>query len=301
MDDKVTFDELIELYTLEKNLRSSSNKLFISIVSRFSITIDAVYPDDVDRQAVLLWRKDFLKKIKPATINSYIAYLNSFYKFGIKNNYLKSKFSPFEGLSVKAPISNDRRLSDKKINRIFKFIDDNDVLFNRDPSWFWKTVVMVFYHTGMRVSQLIGLNNQDVDLVDGWIRLRAEHSKNYLEYKVPISDDLNRVLVDYISKRKRIANQFFNIHENRLKFDPKRKDYMNSDDVFYAFGLLSKSVGFRVTSHMFRHTLASDIIKSSGNVVYAQRLLGHLSVQTTTRYIHLDTEDLKETLNDCRK
>lgn len=294
------YSELVDLYVVERNLKHSTEYVLRKIVCSFFFENNIAYLSDVDKNLVLKWRHRKLKSIKNTTLNSYIGYLNAVFEYGIKNCYINHKVSPFEGLTVRTAMGCDKRLMPEVIDKIFNYLDGNEIVFGRDPSLFWKTVFMVLYHTGMRISQLIGIRPEDVDLKYGWILMRADYSKNYMEYKVPMNDELNKIVKEFKNKCLYKRGQFFNIHENRLKIK-HHKMLMDTQDVFYVCSRLSSIIDKKVTTHMFRHTLASDIIRETGNLIHAQKVLGHIRIESTSRYVHVDNSELKVTLNNINR
>lgn len=137
------------------------------------------------------------------------------------------------------------------------------------PTWFWMTVLDTFRYTGMRNNQMIHIRLRDVNIEQGWIELRLEGSKTH-------RDDL---LFD--------VKRFTNPRNTHYIYD--EKNVLQSFRSFYR--RLSRESGFDISSHRFRHTLATELMKSPDrNLKLVKDLLGHRNVSTTMEYIELDME-----------
>ncbi|QUY47656.1 site-specific integrase [Serratia plymuthica] len=159
------------------------------------------------------------------------------------------------------------------------------------------TVLDTFRYTGMRNNQMIHIRLRDVNLEQGWIELRLEGSKTHREWKVTLVRQLReRIKLLIMRATERGAGQ----HD--LLFDVKRftnprhthhiydeKNVLQSFRSFYR--RLSRDSGFDISSHRFRHTLATELMKSPDrNLKLVKDLLGHRNVSTTMEYIELDME-----------
>ena len=296
---KKDYKDLMEKYINERNLKPRTVRTFKYVVEGFFEKTNLTYPDDVNKDIVLKWRRDRLCEVGAVTVNSSIGFLSAFYSLCIENGHLANRVNPFKGMRVKAKVGKDKSIDDKRIKLIFDYFDKNETLFVSDSSLFWKAVTMTLYHTGMRVSQLLNLTNEDINLESGWILMKADFSKNYHEYKVPISDALHLCLCNYKKSLRPRNGQFFNVLLYKGQPVKQRKSRKTTDaEVFMFYSKLSRALGFRITTHMFRHTLASDIILKTGNVVFAQKILGHLCLNSTAKYAHANIKELRQMMND---
>lgn len=297
--NKLTYKDLMDVYINERNHRPKTERTFVCVVENFFDNVGLLFPDDVDKGIVLKWRRNRLSEISATTLNSSVGYLNSFFAFCIENNFVESRVNPFKGMRVRTKIGVDRSINIDHIEKVFKYLDKDLYVFNGESSLFWKTFTMTLYHTGMRVSQLLSLTCNDINIEAGWILMKADYSKNYHEYKVPISDDLKANLNQYKKYFNPRKGQFFNTLLYKGPPRAHRRSLKTTDsEVFNFYKKLSNELGFRVTTHMFRHTLATDIIRKTGNIVFAQKILGHLCVNTTAKYTHIDIDELRHMLNE---
>lgn len=156
------------------------------------------------------------------------------------------------------------------------------------------TVLDTFRYTGMRNNQMIHIRLRDVNIEQGWIELRLEGSKTHREWKVPVVRQL-RKRIELLMMRaiERGAGQ----HDLLLMSNGSpihgilitsmmRKTFCSH---FVAPIVDCQGSGFDISSHRFRHTLATELMKSPDrNLKLVKDLLGHRNVSTTMEYIELD-------------
>lgn len=160
------------------------------------------------------------------------------------------------------------------------------------PVWYWRTVIDILRSTGMRQNQLLHIRLMDVDLEANSMLLCKEGSKTHREWLVPI--------VTFVRDRMRI------LVERAIEQGAEPADYLFDVARFLAplgevdsepaiqpvrsfFTRLTKECGFKVSPHRFRHTLATEMMKSPDrNLAMVKGLLGHRSVSTTMEYVELD-------------
>jgi len=155
----------------------------------------------------------------------------------------------------------------------------------------------------MRVNQLMHAMLMDINLEENWIELRLDGSKTHREWRVPIVGPLKPQLQLLVSRAIENGaestdaifdvNRFLWAEYERGKLPP----VATLQPVKSFFRRLSKECGFAVSPHRFRHTLASELMKSPDrNLQMVKGLLGHRSVTTTMEYIDIILEVTGRTL-----
>ncbi|WP_243390147.1 site-specific integrase, partial [Klebsiella aerogenes] len=159
------------------------------------------------------------------------------------------------------------------------------------------TVLDTFRYTGMRNNQMIHIRLRDVNLEQGWIELRLEGSKTHREWKVPVVRQLReRIKLLIMRATERGAGQHDLLFDVKRFTSPRHAHYIYDEkNVLQSFRSfyrrLSRESGFDISSHRFRHTLATELMKSPDrNLKLVKDLLGHRNVSTTMEYIELDME-----------
>ncbi|QIZ52232.1 hypothetical protein DWG24_16490 [Dickeya zeae] len=146
---------------------------------------------------------------------------------------------------------------------------------------------------------------QDINLDEGFIELRLEGSKTHREWRVPVVRQLRVRLARLLAQAKLAGARPFDMLFDVNRFAPSRR---HQDEYQYDetqalqstrsfFRRLARDCGFAVTAHRFRHTLATELMKTPDrNLQLVKDLLGHSSVSTTMEYIELNMEIVGRTL-----
>jgi site-specific recombinase XerD len=216
---------------------------------------------------------------KPRTVNRKINALSTFFQCMKKKKILSE--NPLEDFErVKVPDSERIYLSREEVEAIIQAIDHPVLHY----------FAMTMAYTGLRVSECINLTLHDVNLEDGYIQvINGKGGKNRT---VPISDKLKSKLQEYLKfHRPKTDSLFF--------FALKKTGTVSDQYVNRVLKEACKKAGItkHVTSHILRHSFASYLVKKDTHVAVIQRLLGHASVKTTSVYLHVHPNDLKEAVN----
>jgi len=160
-------------------------------------------------------------------------------------------------------------------------IDGGDLLATRDKAMF-----ELFYSSGLRLSELAGLALGEVDFADGTLRVTGKGSKTRV---VPVGRTALAALQNWIGQRSVLAKpheaaMFLNRHGTRLgvRAIQHRLNAL----------ALRQGIASRVHPHVLRHSFASHVLQSSGDLRAVQEMLGHASISTTQVYTHLDFQHL---------
>jgi integrase/recombinase XerC len=146
-----------------------------------------------------------------------------------------------------------------------------------------QAILETFYSTGMRISELVGLNLDDVDFISGVAKVRGKGKKERL---LPIGEYALKAIRTYMDKRKKKSTALFlNKNGNRLTTRGTR------NVVGKYIRLASLTSG--VSAHSLRHSFATHLLNRGADLRSVQELLGHANLSTTQIYTHLTTEKLK--------
>ena len=154
-----------------------------------------------------------------------------------------------------------------------------------------RAILELFYSTGMRLSELVGLNLEDLDLVADQVRVRGKGRKERL---LPVGRPAVTALRGYDALRERVL-QDAGGGERRAVFVSERGRRLTPRAVQLAVRRLLDAVseGQRVTTHSLRHSFATHLLDAGADLRAVQELLGHASLSTTQIYTHTSVERLK--------
>lgn len=233
--------------------------------------------DTIDRKTLRGYLADLAarEKSKP-TIARKLSTLRTFFKYLYTHQIIAS--NPAEDLEnprleKKIPIF----LTYEQVERLFNLPDIETVLGFRD-----RTLMELLYSSGLRVSEIAGLNRQDIQFAENLIRLRGKGKKERI---VPVTANALKWLKEYLSHGERNEADheavFLNCHGERLS--------TRSIDRNFEKYLMASGLSAHVTPHTIRHTIATHWLEKGMDLKTIQILLGHSALATTTIYTHVST------------
>lgn len=150
-----------------------------------------------------------------------------------------------------------------------------------------KAIIETLYSTGMRVSEIVGLNQRDVDLIGNIIKARGKGKK---ERMVPVGEKACDAIEMYLKTRpSKVDAVFLNKNGGRLSARSVR-NIINKH-------IKHAAMPQKVHPHMLRHSFATHMLDRGADLRSVQELLGHVNLSTTQIYTHLTTEKLKSVYN----
>jgi len=154
-----------------------------------------------------------------------------------------------------------------------------------------RTVVQAMYYAGGRISEIINLQLEDVDLNDKVLHIIEGKGKK--SRKVPISDKLCDILAHYL---KHIRPQ--GISSDRF-FAIERTGKVSATYINRCIQEAVCELGWdkEISAHILRHSFGTNLLEKGADVVSIQKLLGHASLRTTSRYLHRDMKKLNQAVN----
>ena len=177
-------------------------------------------------------------------------------------------------------------LVDKEVQKLLDCPDTGTVLGFRD-----RTIMEVLYSTGIRRSELINLNLEDVDYKGGYLRINE--GKGGRDRVVPIGKIACEYLENYI---KGIRSMFHRSDSQPALFISKKGHRLSKNTLHDITAKYAKMAGVKkqVTCHTFRRSCATEMIKNQANAVHIKDLLGHTSLRMISVYCDLSIVDLKK-------
>lgn len=219
-----------------------------------------------------------------STVARRLAAIKGFYQFLLREGCIVK--DPSENLS--AP-SLERRLpkvmSLAEIERLLAQPDPSTPLGLRD-----KAMLEVLYATGLRVTELVDLNKNDVDLLEGFVRCMGKGSK---ERVVPMGEIAVLSLKAYLEQGR---SELVTDLEEQALFVNQEGARMSRQSVWKLVKKYARQAEIRkeVTPHTIRHSFATHLLEHGADIRAVQEMLGHADISTTQIYIHVTKDRLKE-------
>jgi integrase/recombinase XerC len=226
------------------------------------------------------------KGYSKATIARKLATLRSFYKYLVKSGQVPS--SPMAAIRTpKQEKRLPRFLEYEEVKRLLEAPDTNTWLGARDRAMF-----ETLYSTGMRVSELVALNIDDIDFLGEVVHIRGKGKK---ERVTPISTSALQMIQRYLEFRNKRAQNYGGF-DNKVLFVNKHGKRLSTRSVRRKMDKYLRMVGLDpgISPHTLRHSFATHMLNNGADLRSLQELLGHQSLSTTQIYTHLTTRRLKE-------
>ena len=216
-----------------------------------------------------------------------ISSLKSFYKFLVISKYVSSNTSDSLYLP-KIKKSLPSTLTEEEVMSLLD-IDLTDNFSYRN-----KAMLELMYATGLRVSELINLKLQDIDLNQDVIRTFGKGSK---ERVIPIGDYSKEYLEKYILEYR---GSMLKKESSEYLFLNNHGKQMTRQGFFKIIKKIAKEKGINkeLSPHTLRHSFASHLLKYGADLRTIQELLGHSDISTTQIYTHITNEELKKNYNE---
>lgn len=219
-----------------------------------------------------------VKNLSPASLALRLSALRSFFDWLVSQGGLKA--NPAKGIATpKAPRHLPKNIDVDDVNRLLD-IDLNDPLAVRD-----RAMLEVMYGAGLRLSELVNLDLKHLDLESGEVWVMGKGSK---ERRLPIGRNAVSWIEHWLDLRG-----LFGADEDALFLSKlgKRISARNVQKRFAEWGI-KQGLNSHVHPHKLRHSFATHMLESSGDLRGVQELLGHANLSTTQIYTHLDFQHL---------
>lgn len=240
--------------------------------------------ESIDSDIVRNWMEYMMDRGNSvSSVNRRLSALRSFYRYALRRNLVeKDPVHGIQGPKRKRPLP--QFLKEAEMDRL---LDENmwtdcykDVLA--------RTIIVTFYETGIRISELIGLNDKDVDYINCEIKVTGKRDKQRI---IPFGDELSETLISYQHRRnaemKCESEAFFRTEKGERVTDAQVRQIVKTN--------LSKVSTLKKRSpHVLRHTFATAMLNHEAGLESVKKLLGHESLSTTEIYTHTTFEQLKK-------
>lgn len=281
-------DLFLDYLKLERNYSPATVKHYrddLKEFERFFQELDLQLSwETIDSDIVRRWMEAMMDRGNVASsVNRRLSTLRSFYRYALRRNLIeKDPVHGIQGPKRKRPLP--QFLKEAEMDRL---LDENmwtdcykDVLA--------RTIIVTFYETGIRISELIGLNDKDVDYINCEIKVTGKRDKQRI---IPFGDELSETLISYQHRRnaemKCESEAFFRTEKGERVTDAQVRQIVKTN--------LSKVSTLKKRSpHVLRHTFATAMLNHEAGLESVKKLLGHESLSTTEIYTHTTFEQLKK-------
>ncbi len=214
--------------------------------------------------------------------------IRSFFQFCLKKGWLED--NPARAVATpKIDKHVPGFLSEDEMEKFLELPKEDDVLAIRD-----KAILELFYGTGIRLSELVGINLEDISLAEKMLRVRGKGKKERL---VPFGRKAAESLTLYMRSRMTILKKRLEEKALFLNYQGTRMTARSVERMMVKY-IRRTAIRRKISPHSLRHSFASHLLSRGADLRVIQELLGHESLATTQKYTHLD---LKQLLDVYRK
>ncbi len=275
----------------ERNYSKHTLKAYLADIKEFGLVLkerNLISPENgdidflnMDETPVRVFISKLYKKNKKVSISRKIASVRTFFEFLIRRGEMKSNSAKL----VPSPKGEKRLPTFLTVDEVVKLVEapgSNNVYESRD-----KAILELLYSCGLRVSELVGINLNDLDLESMSVKVLGKGNKERL---VPLGSKASSAIKIYLIQRLDLKPKedylFVNSRGGRLTT-------RSIDRIIKKYAAIS-GIPKNISPHVLRHTFATHLLGGGADLRAIQEMLGHKSLSTTQRYTHTSVEKLME-------
>lgn len=278
------FDNYINFLIKEKHYSQHTVTAYTIDLKQFDDFIQRVFEKSEAKDVNAYMIRDWIiylheNNISNRSINRKIISLRSYFHFLIKNEEVS--VNPLSKiLSLKNSKRNPVYVMEEDMNRIIDMDFEDSFNGTRD-----KLIIEFLYATGIRKSELLNLEEKNIDLTKGEIRVFGKRRKERI---IPIHNKLIDIIRQYTLKKNTLflGDKIFFINEDKSPISISQLDTIVKK-------YLSMAQVERKSAHVLRHTFATHLLNEGADILDVKELLGHQSLEATQIYTHNTIERLK--------
>jgi integrase/recombinase XerD len=280
-------ERFLDILWMEKGLSDNTLASYRRDLQSFKDWLagkDRVLQDvtSADLQDYLRWRQQ-IRKLSARSTARALSCIRGYYRHLLRENRIKvDPTALIDNPKLGRPLP--KSLSEEDVDNLLAAPDVDTVLGQRD-----RAMLEVLYATGLRVSELVGLQLYQVNLRQGVVRIMGKGSKERL---VPLGEEAQRWLVKFIGQgRPSILAEI----QSDVLFPSERKQAMTRQTFWYRIRHWAQVAGIDkpLSPHTLRHAFATHLLNHGADLRVVQMLLGHSDLSTTQIYTHVARSRMK--------
>ena len=275
----------------ERNYSKHTLKAYIADIKEFGLVLKDMGLISADNGEIDFAHMDetpirtFISRLygknKRVSISRKLASIRTFYEFLIRNGTIKSNSAKL----VPTPKGEKRLPTFLTVDEVVKLVEtpgSENVYESRD-----RAILELLYSCGLRVSELVGINLNNLDLISMSVKVLGKGNK---ERMVPLGSKASTAIKTYISQRLDLKPEddylFVNSRGGRLST-------RSINRIIKKYAAIS-GIPKNISPHVLRHTFATHLLGGGADLRAIQEMLGHKSLSTTQRYTHISIEKIME-------
>lgn len=274
--------EYLEYLEVEKGLSLNTLDAYrrdLSVFLEFCFTLGAEEPTQIQRAHLNSYIIDLrAKKYSSTSVMRKIASLRGFFKWLCASE-----------ICVQNPtLTLEQPRIPRKLPKVMTVLEIENIL-RENLSKTERLIVELLYGCGLRVSELVGLKTNSIDLSANYLKCSGKGSKERL---VPLGSMAKTALVEYFIQRDFLVKKYNLDTKNLLISDGGR--FLTRQDIYNFIHKQGTIINKNISPHTLRHSFATHLLENGADLRIVQELLGHSDVSTTQLYTHISKKRLKE-------
>ena len=269
--------EYLEYLELEKGLSQNTIDAYRRDLSDFAQNVEDIHT--INRMNINAYVRTLReRKLAPTSVIRKVASLRGFFKWATSSGILEK--NPAATLEQpKTPQRLPKVVSVKEI----------DEMLHNNLTPLELVMMELLYSCGLRVSELVNLKLNDIDLSSKYVRCFGKGSKERI---IPIGEQAKAMLKEYFPTRDLLIKKYNLTTKNLLIKD--NGHFVTRQDVYNFIHAQGKLIHKNISPHTLRHSFATHLLENGADLRVVQELLGHSDVSTTQLYTHISKKRLKE-------
>ncbi|MDP8258025.1 MAG: tyrosine recombinase XerC [Candidatus Aadella gelida] len=212
------------------------------------------------------------------TVVRKLSAIRSFFRFLLREKYIEK--DPSQSIfTPKIDKTLPEFLGMEEMIKLITSPDTSKVMGLRD-----RAILEVLYSTGMRVSELVGLNTDDIDLISGSVKVRGKGKRERIAL---LGKESQKAIRTYLEKRG-AENKAIFLNKNQTRLTDRSVRRIVDKYV------IKCSIDNKISPHSVRHSFATHLLNNGADLRSVQELLGHKNLSTTQIYTHLGSKRIKQ-------
>ena len=286
-------DQFLNYLRYERNRSPRTVQLYEENLRDFETYVqgldDCLSLETVDTDVVRSWVEHLMDQGKKATtVNLGLSAVRTFYRYALLRHIVaKDPAHAVTGPKKAKPLPQFVRESemDELLDEQHWTDEYNNVRA--------RTIILMFYETGIRLAELVGLDDADVDMATMQLKVTGKRNKQRI---VPFGEELAAALRDYVARRDREL-----VRQSPALFLDRKGERISRSAVQHI--VKTHLTGFTTlkkrSPHVLRHSFATAMLNNGAGLESVKKLLGHESLETTEIYTHTTLEQLKRVYNEA--
>lgn len=283
------------LETITRQMKVSGNRSrtisdYVRHVEHFQTVINVNYIADITADTIYRWLDSM--NVSNQTKLTRLKCLKAFLSRCFDNGWIEIKF--WKTINIKVDQKIKEGATEHDVNILLSLLDLSNFIQLRDA-----TAVLVMFKTGIRINTLTQLEERHVDLNNNVLNLEGSIMKNHQQIKLPFDDVLKKLLEVLLKQNAVIRREYGK--QNGLVFITKYGDVIATspthNNIQKRLNKYSRMYGLKnINPHALRRGFAKSLLDKGANVAVISKALGHSDISVTTKYLHLDVDEVANNL-----